>query len=52
MAIAAFIGADGDENGRGYMRAFEGFEGLGESWEGLRGREGTLVDSLSIPSRL
>ena len=46
MAIATFIGADGNENGRGYLRAFEDFEGLGEGLEGLRGRKGTLVDCL------
>ena len=52
MAIAAFIDADGNENGGGYLRAFDGFEGLGDGLEGLRGRKGTLVDSLSIPSRI
>ena len=46
MARATFIDADGDENGGGYLRASEGFEGLGEGLEGLRGRKGTLVDCL------
>ena len=46
MVIAAFIDADGDENGGGYLRAFDGFEGLGDGLEGLRGRKGTLVDCL------
>ena len=46
MARAAFIDADGDENGGGYLRAFEGFEGLGDGLEGLRGRKGMLVDCL------
>ena len=46
MAIAAFIDADGDENGGGYLTAFDGFEGLGDDLEGLRGRKGALVDCL------
>ena len=46
MARAAFIDSDGDENGRGFLRAFEGFEGLRDGLEGLRGRKGMLVDCL------
>ena len=52
MAVATFIVTAGDGNGRGYLRASEGFKGLEEGLEGLRRRKGTLVDSLSIPSRI